>query len=98
MSLSVRTALRGVVVAAAVALGALFALGSALSALFEAHGFGDRDSDPRTWYLVAMGVSFVACVAVPVVWWRLLLPRSAPALPLAVIVAAAGVVVILGSS
>jgi len=94
----VSTAAKGVVVAVAVALGALFAVGSLLAALFEAQGFGDRDSDPRTWYLVAMGVAFVACIAVPVALWRLLLPRSAPALPLAAVVAAAGVVLILGIS
>ena len=89
------TAAKGVVVAAAVSLGALFALGSVLSALFEAQGFGDRDSDPRTWYLIAMGAAFVACIALPVAVWRLLLPRSAPAFPLAAVVAAAGVVLIL---
>ena len=92
------TAVKAIVVAAAVALGALFAFGSVLSALFEAQGFGDRDSDPRTWYLVAMGAAFVACIAVPVALWRLLLPRSAPAFPLAAVVAAAGVVLILGIS
>jgi branched-subunit amino acid ABC-type transport system permease component len=94
----VTTAAKGVVVAAAVSLGALFALGSVLSALFEAQGFGDRDSDPRTWYLIAMGAAFVACIALPVAVWRLLLPRSAPAFPLAAVVAAAGVVLILGIS
>lgn len=93
-----RTAGRAVVVAAAVALGALFAFGCVLAALFEAQGFGDRDSDPRTWYLVAMAAGFVACVAVPVALWRILLPRSAPALPLAAVVAVAGVVLILGIS
>ena len=92
------TVAKGVVVAAALALGALFAFGSVLAALFEAQGFGDRDSDPRTWYLIAMGVAFVACIAVPVALWRLLLPRSAPAFPLAAVVAAAGVVLILGIS
>jgi branched-subunit amino acid ABC-type transport system permease component len=91
-------AAKGVIVAAAVALGVLFAFGSVLSALFEAQGFGDRDSDPRMWYLVAMGAAFVACVAVPVAVWRVLLPRSAPAFPLAAVVAAAGVVLILGIS
>jgi hypothetical protein len=94
----VSTAAKAVVVAAAVALGALFALGSVLAALFEAQGFGDRDSEPRTWYLVAMGAAFVACVAAPVVVWRLLLPRSAPGLPLAGAVAVAGAVLILGIS
>jgi hypothetical protein len=94
----VSTALKAVVVAAAVALGVLFAFGSVLSALFEAQGFGDRDADPRTWYLVAMGAAFVACIAVPVAVWRLLLPRSAPAFPLAAVVAATGVVLILGIS
>ena len=92
------TAAKGVVVAAAVALGALFALGSVLAALFEAQGFGDRDSEPSTWYVVAMGAAFVACIALPVAVWRLLLPRSAPAFPLAAVVAAAGVVLILGIS
>ena len=92
------TVAKAVVVAAALALGALFAFGSVLAALFEAQGFGDRDSDPRTWYLVAMGVAFVACIAVPVALWRLLLPRSAPAFPLAVVVAAEGVLLILGIS
>jgi branched-subunit amino acid ABC-type transport system permease component len=94
----VSTAVKVVVVAAAVALGALFAFGCVLAALFEAQGFGDRDSDPRTWYVVAMGAAFVACIAVPVALWRLLLPRSAPAFPLAAVVAAAGVVLILGIS
>jgi len=94
----VSAAAKAVVIATAVALGALFALGSVFAALFEAQGFGDRDSTPRTWYLVAMGAAFVACVAVPIALWRLLLPRSAPALPLAAAVAAVGVVLILGIS
>jgi len=91
-------AVKALAVAATVALGTLFAAGSVLSALFEAQGFGDRDSTPRTWYLVAMGISFAVCVTAPAILWRLLLPRSAPALPLAGVVAAAGAVLILGIS
>jgi len=46
----------------------------------------------------ACWAAFVACIALPVAVWRLLLPRSAPAFPLAAVVAAAGVVLILGIS
>jgi hypothetical protein len=38
----VKTAFRGVVVIAATVLGALFAIGFLISALFEVQGFGDR--------------------------------------------------------
>ena len=91
------TALRGVVVAVACALGALFALGCVLAALFEAQGFGgERDTDPRTGYLFLLAAAFVACVGVPFGLWRRLLPGSAPRAALVLGVTVAGVIAILG--
>ena len=91
------TGLRGLVVAVAVALGALLAVGVVIEALFEAQGFGrPRDTDPRTGYLLLLAVAFVACVAVPFWLWRRLLPDSAPAAPLAFAAAVLGVIAILG--
>ena len=89
--------LKGLVVAAAAALGALLAVGCVLATLFEAQGFGrERDTDPRAGYLLLLALGFAACVAVPAWLWRRLLPESAPAWPLAFGLAVAGVAVILG--
>ena len=89
--------MRGAVVAVATALGALFAVGCVLAALFEAQGFGrPRDTDPRTGYLLLLAVAFVACVGVPFWLWRRLLPESAPSFVLAFGAAVVGVIAILG--
>ena len=91
------TGLRGVVVAVAGALGALFAAGCVLAALFEAQGFGgERDADPRAGYLLLLAVAFVLCAGVPLWLWRRLLPTSAPHAALAFAVAVVGVIAILG--
>lgn len=70
------------------ALGALFAFGSLIAALFELQGFGDRDGDPDTAYLALQASALALSVAVPLLAWRLLLPRS---FSLPVAAAAAGV-------
>ena len=91
--------LRGAFVVVAVAFGSLFAFGCVLAAYFEAQGFGSgRDSGPRTWYIVAMAAGFVACLGVPFLMWRLLLPRNAPPVAAAAVAAVGGVVLILGIS
>ena len=91
------SAVRGLVVAAVAALGALFAVGCVLAALFEAQGFGgERDTDPRAGYLLLLAVAFVACVAVPFWLWRRLLPASAPRAVLVFGAAVVGVIAILG--
>jgi hypothetical protein len=94
----VTTALKGVVVAAATAFGALFGIGFLIAALFEVQGFGDRDSTPSTAKLVEYGVGFAACVLIPVFLWRRLLPGSGPAWAIALALAAGGVLLILGLS
>ena len=91
------TGLRGLVVAVATALGALFAVGCVLAALFEAQGFRrPRDTDPRAGYLLLLAAALVACVAVPFWLWRRLLPDNAPSPVLAFGAAVVGVIVILG--
>lgn len=93
------TGLKALVVAAAVGLGALFAFGCVVAALFEVQGFGgSRDSDPSDGYLFLLALGFVACVAAPALLWRWLLPRSAPAWPLAFGIALVGVLAIAGIS
>lgn len=80
---------RLIVVVAAAALGALFAAGCGLAAVFELQGFGGpRDSDPRPLYIATMALGVVACVLVPLVLWRVLLPDTAPAAKVIVIVVA----------
>jgi hypothetical protein len=77
-------------------LGALFALGCVLAALFELQGFGGpRDTDPRTWYLLACAAGAFVCVIAPLALWRALLPDTAPALPVIAFVGSAVVVVML---
>ena len=85
-------------VVAATVLGALFAVGFLISALFEAQGFGDRDSTPSGWRFVEYAVGFVACVVIPAVLWQALGPARGRVWPVAFGVAAVGVVVILGLS
>jgi hypothetical protein len=93
----VTAGLKGLVVAAAVVAGALAAVGLVIEALFEADGFGrERDTEPRTGYLLLLAVGLVACVVVPAALWRALLPRSAPAWPVAFGLAVVGVLLILG--
>jgi hypothetical protein len=69
------TALKGLIVVAAVALGALFAFGSVVAALFEVRGFG-RDEDPRLGYLFLLALGFAGSVGIPWLLWRLLLPTA----------------------
>lgn len=91
------TGAKALVVAAATALGAFLAVGCVLAALFEAQGFGgERDTDPRTGYLLLLALGLVASIGVPWLLWRRLLPQSAPAWPLFFGAALIGVVVILG--
>jgi hypothetical protein len=92
------TGLKGLVVAAATALGALFGIGFLLAALFEVQGFGDRDSTPSTSKLIEYALGFAACVIVPGVLWRQFFPGSGPIFVLALVAAAAGVLLILGLS
>lgn len=68
---------RVVVVVCGFALGALFAIGSVLAALFEAQHFGSRDNEIRAGYVAALAAGLVVSVVSPFVLWRLLLP-SAP--------------------
>ena len=90
---------RGLVVAVAATLVALFAAGCVLAAHFEASGFGSpRDSEPRIAYLVALAFAFVASVGVPFALWRRLLPDRAPGWAFAAVLAIVGVVAILGIS
>jgi hypothetical protein len=76
----------------------LFAFGCMLAALFEVQGFGSRDSDPRTGYLVVLGAALVACVVIPAILWRRLVPGGAPSWLLTTVVALGGVLLILGIS
>ena len=92
------TGFKGLIVAAATALGALIGIGFLLAALFEAQGFGDRDSTPRTAKLVEYGIGFAACVLIPAFLWRRLFPGSGPAWAIGLAIAAAGVLLILGLS
>ena len=88
-------AVKVIVVFAAAALGALLAAGCALAVLFELQGFGTpRDSDPRPLYIAALTLALLACVLVPLGLWRLLLPETAPATKVLVVVAVS--VLVLG--
>ena len=91
--------LRYILVAGASALGALFAVGCLIAALFEVQGFGGpRDEGPRSGYLVRLAVGFVACIAIPAFLSRRLLHVGAGWVAAAVAVSVAGVLVILGLS
>ncbi len=87
------------VVIAAGALGALLAVGSLVAALFERQGFGDRDGEPSTAYLLGLALAFGLSVALPLVAWRLLLPRSfsLPAAAVAALAGLAGAAWVLGA-
>ena len=91
---------RALTVVVGLALGALFVVGVLVAALFERDGFGDRDGEPSTAYLLALALGLVASVGLPLVLWRTLLPGrfSWPAALTATVVAVAGVVWILGIS
>ena len=93
-------AVRALTVILGLALGALCAVGVLVAVLFERDGFGDRDGEPSTAYLLALAVGLVASVGLPLVLWRMLLPNrfSWPAVLTAVVVAAAGVIWVLGIS
>lgn len=91
------TALKGLIVVAAVALGALFAFGSVVAAIFEVRGFG-RDGDPRLGYLFLLALGFVGSVGIPWFLWRVLLPHSAPGWIVAFVTSLVGVVLIFGMS
>lgn len=70
-----RWASGGLAIAAAI-VGALGAFGCVIAALFERDGFGrPRDTEPRSWYLLALAVGLGLCIAVPawigsLVWGR----------------------------
>ena len=90
--------LKYLVVAISFGLGALFAVGCVLAALFEAQGFGGpRDQPPRTGYMLELAFTFVACVAIPAFVSRRLLHIGTSWVAAAVI-AFAGVLLILGLS
>ncbi len=90
--------LRYLVVATSCGLGALFAVGCVLAALFEAQGFGGpRDQAPRTGYLIELAFAFVACVAIPAFVSRRLL-HIGPGWVGAAVIVVAGVLLILGTS
>ncbi len=91
-------ALRYLVVASCATLGALFAVGCVLAALFEAQGFGGpRDQPPRTGYLLELAVAFAACIAIPAFLARRLL-HAGPGLIIAAAAAVIGALAILGLS
>ena len=93
------TGLKGAVVAAAAALGALLAVGALVAALFEAQGFGRaRDTEPRTGYLLLLALVLAVSIGVPAYLWRRLLPSSAPQWTLVSGLAVAGVLLLLGIS
>jgi hypothetical protein len=77
-------------------LGLLFAIGCVIAALFELQGFGDRDGDPSIPYLLGLAAALLACLAVPALVWRALLPRSAPGALLVALPVGAVVVIVLG--
>jgi hypothetical protein len=90
--------LKVLVVAASLGLGALFAVGCVLAALFEAQGFGGpRDQGPRTGYMIELATAFAVCVAIPAVLSRWLL-HVGPGWVAAAVIAVSGVVLILGLS
>ncbi|HXQ86328.1 MAG TPA: hypothetical protein VN746_06595 [Gaiella sp.] len=93
-------AVRALTVVVGLALGALCAVGVLVAALFERDGFGDRDGEPSTAYLLALAIGLVASFGLPLMLWRTLLPSrfSWPAALVATVVAVAGVVWILGIS
>jgi hypothetical protein len=91
-------ALRYLVVVSCAALGALFAVGCVLAALFEAQGFGGpRDQPPRTGYLLELAVAFAACIAIPAFLARRLL-HAGPGLIIAAAAAVIGALAIIGLS
>ena len=91
-------ALKVVTVVTAGCLGALFAIGFLLEALFEVQGFGGpRDHPPRAGHLIESAVGFAACVIVPALLARRLLDAGPTAL-VAAAIAVAGSLVILGLS
>ena len=89
---------KGLVVVAAAAFGALFAVGCVIAAAFEVRGFGDSDGDPNRGYLLLLAFAFIACIASPVALWRWLLPRSSPSWGSAGAAVIVGVVIIMGLS
>ena len=67
---------RAAAVVAAFFLGALFAIGSLLAALFEVQGFGSTGDQPRALYLASLGLALLVSVAGPFVVLRVVLPGS----------------------
>jgi hypothetical protein len=94
----VSRAARTIAATAATGLGALFGVGFLLTALPELQGFGDRDSTPSGRRLVECAVGFAACMFVPAILWRRLVPGSARGSLTALGVATAGVLLIAGLS
>lgn len=71
---------KGLAVGALLALGTLSAFGCALAVLFELQGFGaPREEGPRPLYLLALAFGLLLSIFLPVLAWRRLLPRTAPA-------------------
>jgi hypothetical protein len=90
--------LKYLVVVTSIAVGALFAVGFLLAALFEVQGFGGpRDQPPRTGYVLELAVGFVACVAIPTLLARQLV-QAGPGWITAGTIAVAGALAILGLS
>ena len=86
-------AVRALTVVVGLALGALFAVGCLVAMHFELSGFGDRDGEPSTLYLLVLGLGLLGSIGLPLVIWRALLPRSFS--PTAAV--AAGAVAVLGT-
>ena len=62
-----------------------------VAALFERDGFGDRDGDPSTAYLLLLALGVAASLGLPLALWRVLLPtRFSWSLAIGVGVAAVG--------
>ena len=93
------TGLKGIVVAAAAGLGALFAVGALIAALFEAQGFGrPHDAEPRAAYLLLLALGLAASIGVLAYLWQRLLPASAPGPKAVAALAVVGMLLILGIS
>ncbi len=88
------TAARMLIVGLGMALGALFAVGCMIAALFERDGFGDRDGEASTGYLLALALGVTASLGLPLALWRALLP-SRFSWPLAIGVAAVAVAAVI---
>lgn len=88
--------MRVAIVLVAAALGALGAIGCAITALLDLQGFGGpRDQEPALGHLIALAVGFAVSIGVPLALWRVLLPDAAPATAVVVFVIACALVLSL---